>query len=656
MTAVGGNGVVGAGDAAVRDVEYVQLPPLDSHAPLLTPVARRAMVRFGAALAAIWSTGLLLATLGDGRWRVLGAGLMVPGGQHLASGHAVHALVSVLALAVAVIIWWMIGAVVAPVIVWAGDLALAATMSHHDHAEPSGVLAAALALPAVVLLSLGVHAVRHARRRRTAAELNAGVLAAPAAISRVPSSPEPPVREASPEDLERLRFALDLALQPLEAFDGFDRRDQFREAALRYQLCVLGYGLAAYGANVAPAFAGHLRAAHARSIEKFSDKRVWGYWALENAWGRLSLKRDPVDNGDNVMLTGWQGATVGMFESLHDDRFSRPGGLTYRWSDDEAYSYDLPGVVDSIVTNFERSPFTLYSCEPRWIYPVCNTFAINTLLMSRRLHGSDGFDRLQGRVRAAYAEEFHRPDGRIIGVRNEDLGLSWNMWAGEAVWLPTVFWLHPAYPDLAHRSWRLVRETALQERDGGFHLPRGLANRVDGGTYSFGGESFGLTLLAMAAREIGDEEVATRALAQVDDALPTLRSGGAARYDGLSTQGNLYHLMARLGRASGLRDLVAHGLPDAWRTGPRLAEAAYPDVLVARAVTDGAALRCVLHPGVDDGLRAVLALDRLVPGRTYRAAGSVEGEVVADAAGCASVTVDLAGRHELVVEPIGAVG
>ncbi|MGN2636799.1 hypothetical protein ACTD5D_11520 [Nocardia takedensis] len=627
----------------------VALPPLDARAPLFPPVTLRTMLRAGGVLGVIWLLGAVLALTGEDRLRLLGAGLMLPGGGHLASGHPLHTLGAVLALVTAVLIWWMIGAVVVPIAVWALDLALGVTMAHH-HLTDAGLGAVAAAGPALAAFCLAAHAVRHTRRRQRAARLNAGVLARPATITRVPSRVEPPVREASTDDLERLRFALDLALQPVSSFDGFDRRDQFREAALRYQLCLLGYALAAYRHTCAPAFGGYLTEAHARSIEKMGDRRVWGYWALENAWGRLSLSRDPVDNNDNVMLTGWQGVSVGLFETFDDTRFSAPGGLTYRWSDEETYSYDLPALASSIAKNMERSAFTLFSCEPRWIYPVCNTFAVNTLLMDRRLHGGAAYDRLHERIRTAYLTEFHRPDGRVVGVRSETLGMSWSPWAGDGVWLPTTYWLHPAYPDIAHRSWRLLRETVLRERDGHFVLPATLANRCDSGSYAFGGVAFGQILLAMAAREIGDEDVAVRVLAHLADTEPIRRAGGAARYGGVSTQGNLYELMARFGRASGMRDLIGGGLPDTWRTGPRLADADYPDVLVARAHTDGAALHCVLAPGAGP-LRTAVVVDRLTPGRPYHVRGALEREIVADRTGRSTLTLDLGGRLELDVEP-----
>jgi len=95
---------------------------------------------------------------------------------------------------------------------------------------------------------------------------------------------------------------------------------------------------------------------------------------------------------------------------------------------------------------------------------------------------------------------------------------------------------------------------------------------------------------------------------------------------------------------------VAHGVPDAWRSGPVLAECAYPDVLVARAVTDGQALDLVLLPGAG-AVRTPLAIERLVPGRTYAVTGATTGEVTADASGRAVVEVDLGARLEVRLAP-----
>ena len=77
----------------------------------------------------------------------------------------------------------------------------------------------------------------------------------------------------------------------------------------------------------------------------------------------------------------------------------------------------------------------------------------------------------------------------------------------------------------------------------------------------------------------------------------------------------------------------------------------YPDVLVAKAVSDGAALDLTILPGRDPG-RYTLGLSQLRPGKTYRCEGTLEPEVGADAEGRANVTVELDGRRAVRVQPV----
>ncbi|MDI9894507.1 hypothetical protein QM797_07190 [Rhodococcus sp. IEGM 1381] len=633
-----------------RAGRWVAARQLPVDVPLIPSATRNTLRRAATVYMAVWIAGGLLLAFGNNRAGVLGAGMMVPGGGHLASGHVVHAVVAMLVFVSALLVWWMIGAVVAPIVVWVGFAIEATATAGHAHSTTTLVIITACLIPGLSAAALSVHAVRHRAQIARARTINTELSAVRYFESAVPSTPEPPVAEASAEDLAHLRFAVDLALQPLDEFAGFDRRDQFREAALRYQLSILGYALSMYRFTHTPAFSGYLGESQERAVLKMGDRRVWGYWAAENAWGRMSLNRDPVENRDNVMLTGWQGAAVGMYESFGDDRFSRPGGLTYTWSESEKYEHDFTRLAESIHRNMKRSPYTLFSCEPRWIYPVCNTFGVNTLILHDRLHGTDFYAELRDDIEHAYEREFQRPDGRLIGVRNETLGLTWNIWASEGVSLPTTYWMNAFLPDQAHRAWWLLRRNALTYDGERYVLPRNAGNRCDVGSYSFGSDSFSQTFLSLSAREMGDNDVADAAFAYVDGKEEVTRHSGVARYSGLSTQGNLYSLMARFARPSVNRDLIGAGLPTHWITGPRLAEVAYPQVLVAKAVTDGRALDLVLRPG-SACARTAVVVDRLRPHSSYALRGGIDESVVADSAGKAVLHFDLEDRTVLRLEP-----
>jgi hypothetical protein len=617
---------------------------------VVPPATARRMRRALLGYAAAWLLGLLPALLGAGPSLVaLGLGVVLPGGGLFATGHPLWALAAAVVFVLSLVVWWFAAPVVLPPLVWLAAAVVAACMAGTQPVPGWRVAVVAALAPVLLVAAHLVHRVRHAAQVRTGRALNARLARVQFAVTGPPAlATDLPVVESSPEDLARLRYALDLALQPLEEFDGFTHLDQYREAALRYQLNALSYGVAMSQFTRTPAFTGYLAEAQANAIAKMLQRRVWGYWARENAWGNLSPRRDPVANRDNIMLTGFHGLMVGMFETLNDDRFSRPGALTYRWSDTEAYAHDFGALAGSIHRNMAGSDYTLFPCEPNWVYSICNTYGLNTMISHDRLHGSGYVPDIIGRLRDAYETEFLRPDGRIVGIRARHLGLSWNFWASASIQLNTAYWLHAGLPEIAHRTWWLLRENQLTLDGGRLTLPFSSSNRLDPGDYTLGRDTFGLVAVTMAAREIGDEEYAAAAQATLDEREPVATADGAHRYAEASALTNLYGVLGRFGRPSGLRDLLAHGAPEAWRTGPRLAGAAYPDVLVARAVTDGRALDVTLLPG-GGPVRTTLALDRLTPHRTYTVSGAGADTVTADSDGHALLGVDLGGRLQIRV-------
>ena len=619
---------------------------------VLPPVTARRMRRalFGYAVA--WLVGPLPAVLGASPSLVaLGLGVVLPGGGLFATGHVLWGAVAVVAFVLSLVVWWFAAPVVLPPLVWLAAAVASAFAAGGGPVTGASVVAVAAVAPVLLAVAHLVHRVRHAGQVRTGRALNARLAGVEFSVTGPPAlATDLPVAESSPDDLARLRYALDLALQPLDEFDGFTHLDQYREAALRYQLNALGYGVAMSQYTRTPAFSGYLAEAQSNAITKMLQRRVWGYWAKENAWGNLSTNRDPVANRENIMLTGFQGLMVGMYETLNDDRFSRPGGLTYRWSDTEAYPHDFGALAASIHRNMAGSDYTLFPCEPNWIYSICNTYGLNTLISHDRSHGTEYVPAILDQLRHAYETEFLRPDGRIVGIRARHLGLSWNFWASPSIQLNTAYWLHAGLPEIAHRTWWLLRENQLTLDGGRLALPFSASNRLDPGDYTLGRDTFGLVAATMAARELGDEEYAAAAQATLDEREPVASAHGADRYGEASGLTNLYGVLGRFGRPSGLRDLLNHGAPPAWRTGPRLAGAAYPDVLVARAVTDGHALDLTLRPGAGP-VRTTLELDRLVPHRTYAAAGALADTVTADAAGRALVEIDLGARLELRLHP-----
>lgn len=612
----------------------------------IPPVTRRRIRRALAVYAVFWTAGALpLLSDAPTSWRAAGLGLALPGGAFAYGGHPVLAATALLATAFSVMLWWTLGPAILPPLVWLASAVSGALIA--EGRSTAGAIAALTAIPASAAGIYVLHRVRHARHVATGRALNEQLATAQFTVTGDPGEDvREPVVEHTEADLKRLRYALDLALQPLDEFRGFDRLDQFREGALRYQVNMLGWSLSMAQFTRTPAFTGYLAQAQRNAIEKMLHRKVWGYWALENAWGRLSFNRDPVDTPENIMLGGYHGLMLGLYSALNDDRYSRAGALTFRWNERTAYPHDAGTIAACTHRNMTNSAYTLFACEPNWIYPICNTMGMNTLLSHDRDHGTDYFADLEDRLRTGYEREFLRPDGRLIGVRSNHLGLSWNFWSGEAVQLSTAYWLHATMPDVAHRTWWLVK----QKLDETGALPSSASNRLDPGNYRLGRQTYGRVLTMLTARELGDDEVADRAQAALDERERTAEAHGASKYADASTFTNLYANLARFSRHSAMRDLLRFGTPATWKAGPVLAEAAYPDVLVAKAVTDGAGLELVLRPG-GGAVRAALRIERLVPHQRYAVSGATAADVTASGRGDAVLEVDLGGRLDVRIQP-----
>ena len=126
---------------------------------------------------------------------------------------------------------------------------------------------------------------------------------------------------------------------------------------------------------------------------------------------------------------------------------------------------------------------------------------------------------------------------------------------------------------------------------------------------------------------------------------------GVRRYTGGSNLSNAYAVKGQLMRTGDFRRSFVEGPSAQSLAGPVISEAAYPQVLVANAISDGADLRAVFYPGVADGVQTI-GFAQLIPNRRCRVRGAVNAEILASAEGIAAISVDLCGRSELSISPI----
>lgn len=616
------------------------------------PLTRRRLRVMSAALWTIWVIGIVPAIAGWApHWKAFGLGLVFPGGGFLYTSDVFFFLLTLLAVPYIAIFQFQFRAdtisPVALVLLSAWGASLRAHTGPWDWAQ--------WAVPAILPVAWIVfrfgrrHAFlraqdRRARRNTYLSELRPS---SPADASVGP--------ELSAEDLGVARWLLDRALQAKDRFDGFEwSREQFSMASIRYQLNWMQWALALLNYTRTPAFGGYLTVAQRNLIEKMTDRRAWKYWRLENAWGNLDLNPDPIRR-DNIMYSGYLGLMLGMYATTTDDRsFDEPGSLTLRWNERRSFSYDHPAVMEVMLRNYRATPWALFPCEPGLNFLGCNAVGLLGVMMWDRLNGSSHSSAIVDAVRRAIETEFTSADGDIIHIISRRHGYSMRFARSAMAQAGQGLFNRPFAPDLTDRAWAVLRREVIEIDEGGVLKPRTYSGRGRLDNTDIGAKKPSpvgmIETLGALAREMGDEEVYRASESAADTTLAPVNRDGARSYSSVSAYANAYLALARFGWKDAWFNLVTKGLAPHERTGPRLGAAPYPDILVARAVTDGRALEAVLVPGREPG-RFPIGLERLTPGARYTLTGATEREVAARPDGTAAVHIDVTARTEFRVTP-----
>jgi len=605
--------------------------------------------------ATLCAIGLLPALFGaSAAWQAAGLGLWMPGAGFVAVG-GWWALLFPLTLALfvaSVVAWFWAGMVVAPLTVWLGSAALAAAVTGDASWGGAHILVAAC------MAGIGYYAYRRSAKRlasdRAKAERRRAFLPASLAEVEVRAAERPAVaeREITAADLPSLRYLLDRALQPVESFNGFDIIDQFQPAALRYQLNHMGFGLGIAQSAYTPNFAGYAHDAQRNLIEKYLLRRVWDYWVYESCWGHFNFTNFDPARHDNIMLTGWFGMHVGQYMlNSGDRRYAEKGALTFRLNARTAYEHDFHTIIGSVVDNYTRyeGQFCLFPCEPNWMYPICNHYGMTSLASHDRLFGTQYVARYLPNWLDKLDTEFTDASGTYVGLRSQLTGFEFPFPTGEAGY---ATFANCFAPERARRLWAIARkEIAPAIVPGADGAPRiTLPGRgLDAGNYTLN-HTAAFGSIMMSAREFGDDDIAAAAQRSLEqDCKPSL-DGGVRRYMAGSNLANIAAATGRLMRAGDFRRSFVEGPSDATLNGPRLTGVRYPDVLVARAYSNGDDLELVLHPGTGDGDRTIV-VERLKAGMRYAVRGARVTDVVADDHGRASCAVALNGRTEVTLTP-----
>jgi hypothetical protein len=630
--------------------------PIGSKGPVTSFLHRRNVLLYALLCVAAYAPTVL--HLGAG-WQAAGLGLLAPGVGFVAAGGWWMLLfpVTLGIFWLSIVAWFWAGMVIAPLTVWLGSAALAAAATGEAIWAPALYVVPACA--AAIFLVFQYRGAQRRARDREAYKLRQTFFAESLAEvqQKAAVEPVPGERELDPEQIAAVRYVLERALQPIGSFKGFTIIDQFQPAALRYQINHMGFALGMVQAHYTPNFHGYLLEAQRNLIEKYREPRVWKYWVYESMWGHFNFtNHDPVVR-DNIMLSGWYGMHVGQYTlNTGDTRYGEPGSLTFRLNDRKVYKHDLHTVVDAVVKNFEHSRFTLFPCEPNWVYPICNMYGLSGVAAHDAAFGTKNAEKVYPRWREKLRTEFTDLKGSIVGLRSKWTGLEMPFYNGEAGF---AFFANVFSPPFARRLWAvgrkelgfcLAKDAAGKAR---LTLPTELLpflDKIDPGHYK-PGVLFAYVAVIICAREFGDDELADAALRSMEQDCGRTLENGVLSYRKGSCLANVWAVEARLMRTGDFRNTFVKGPPKTALGGPILTGVRYPDVLVAKAFSRGQDLELVVYNGGAAGPQD-LKIERLRPLASYTVTGAGVSTITADATGSASLAVRLDGRTAVRIDPV----
>ncbi len=559
----------------------------------------------------------------------------------------------------AVVLWWGISAHWAIPLVWLASAVVATALADGPRLLVDRGTTWPATIPIVYALAAGAVAIavvrlerKYHRKRAKVPELNV-YLSEAQLPARAKTFEEPTAFDA-----ELLAWVYDMALQPLDEFKGFDWGEQIHgPTCARYQLNMLGYGLALYAANYLPNAPQPVEEALARLILKATDLRVWKYWRTLNLIGNLDPNPDPIIR-DNIMLSAYLADQINLYEAATgSSRFDEPGSLTFVWKDGRTFAYDHHTIVEAVRRNFEANALGFFPCEPGWVFTACNTMGAQALKGHDTLHQTAHWPAVETKWRHAVEDEMLTPDGNLPHIRSKLVGLSFDTGEvpGGEYFLTGTNGFADVAPDLAARGGLLAlrgvadKMAALRGQIVDGELDIEVEPAPERNTLITTAVPQWTRMLG-AARGVGEPEVARAALRRMEATCGTgQRWPERPLHAGVQTIG--IHLLTRWGTPLGSAALALRGYvpPD----GPILVDAPWDDVLVTKARSDdGVTLGLALQPRRTGEVNVTLGFGALVPQRRYRLVlGNAMHAIVAGADGRAAVAVTVAGPVEASLRP-----
>ncbi|KAF4477934.1 Linalool dehydratase/isomerase [Colletotrichum fructicola Nara gc5] len=533
------------------------------------------------------------------------------------AGRAVAAfLLTLVLIPVSIFVWFAMGGIAFPIALWIGSSFMAGRLAQDTLFEQSAALWALGCFSGITWLMNNASSLNAAGYSKAQERNKYLVQAVEEQMADAAPAPQSGDRELSLETLRHVQHMIERGLSPRDDFSFHDVIDQFQTGAIRYQLYGTIDALSLYQCHYVPGFHGYLSKACQNAIEKSLQKRIMSYWKWESIFGRFTLSDwDPIKK-DNIMVTGYLSAAIGLYGQASGDRqYNKKDALEFVIDDGKHYKTNYEGLADALFNNMTENPYCLYPCEPNWTYSLCNLTGMAGLVISDRLLGRDLGVKLRNRFERSLEEEFTECDGRILPIRSEFTGLTLPGLCGTLTDCINAMLLTAYLPHLAHRNWAMIRKEFLKYDKNGQLEVRSLkgADKMDPRNYR-ASEGPLRAFIAATAAEFGNEKIRKEALHQLDN---TYFPVEATKSGSLRNKRSVSHIT---------------------------------NVLVAKAYSnDGKQLDLVLYNGAEPGTFE-LGFERLVPGKEYSL--STGGSVKANNKGKATVKVSVKGRTQIILKPV----
>ena len=461
-------------------------------------------------------------------------------------------------------------------------------------------------------------------------------------------------RELTFEQLKAERMILDITNREFYDFEGIEM-PKWSANEFRYQMCYSGYGLMMIQKRFTPNFRGYSQHSMQYIIESFTSHEACEYWNTETVGGNFSLDFDPISprHHDNIMLKGWIAPIIMGYHALYgDDKYNQEGALKFRPfknHPEKSYDYSVDDIVKVLQEDWKAQNLTFIPCEPNLVFPVCNAYPMIGVEIYDNDFDTEYARSIYEKYMKALTEEFMDSSGTIANRRNNLIGYNWYPYRNfdDRNNFGVLPMMNAIYPGLARRNYTWMRREALSINENGEALLYGqkLENLFD---FTNKRNKGGLIIgsLEQCAAEFGDWEMYDALNKAEKVCAPISKNPFKLEYDHLSFVNAVCMVVAKWAQKNDWFDLTHGKVAEAAIHGPLLQNANYPDVLVARAVSDGSDLSLVLYPGVRSSLQT-LELSQLKAEQVYVDEIHPEIEFRADKEGRAKIEIDLNGRVEL---------